>query len=146
MTSSGSQTPPSNPDAPGAVVALDATRFAATIPGHPFAIVDFWAPWCAPCRSFAPVFEAAAARHPDILFAKVDTEAEPAVAGSFGIRSIPTLMVFRENVVVFAQAGALPATALEQVVAAARALDMDEVRHEIERDAANSAAGTAPGA
>jgi thioredoxin 1 len=146
MTSSGSQTPPNNPDAPGAVVALDATRFAATIPGHPFAIVDFWAPWCAPCRSFAPVFEAAAARHPDILFAKVDTEAEPAVAGSFGIRSIPTLMVFRENVVVFAQAGALPATALEQVVAAARALDMDEVRREIEREAANSTAGTAPGA
>ena len=138
-------TAPASADSPvaGAVVALDAAAFAATIPNHPFAIIDFWAPWCAPCRSFAPVFEAAAARHPDILFAKVDTEAEPAVAGSFGIRSIPTLMVFRENVVVFAQAGALPAAALEQVVAAARALDMDEVRREIEREAASGKAGTA---
>lgn len=136
---------PSASAAPGGVVALDAARFAATIPGHRFAIVDFWAPWCAPCRSFAPVFEAVAQRHPDILFAKVDTEAEPAVAGSFGIRSIPTLMVFRENVIVFAQSGALPAAALEQVVATARALDMDEVRREIERDAA-ARAGASPAA
>jgi thioredoxin len=138
MTLPGSSASPVSHPAGGAVVSLDSERFAATIPNHPFAIVDFWAPWCAPCRSFAPVFEATAARHPDILFAKVDTEAEPAVAGSFGIRSIPTLMVFRENVVVFAQAGALPAAALEQVVAAARALDMDEVRREIEREAAHA--------
>jgi thioredoxin len=130
-----SDSPPSSPapDPPGVVASLDAARFAATIRGHPFAIIDFWAPWCAPCRSFAPVFEAAAARHPDVLFAKVDTEAEPAVAGHFGIRSIPTLMVFRDDIVVFAQAGALPAAALEQLVAAARALDMDEVRREIAR-------------
>lgn len=142
MTPSGIPDSSVSPAA-GAVLALDAAKFAATIPNHRFAIVDFWAPWCAPCRSFAPVFEATAARHPDILFAEVDTEAEPAIAGSFGIRSIPTLMVFRENVVVFAQAGALPASALEQVVAAARALDMDEVRREIERERAAGTAGTA---
>ena len=133
MTSFAPMGAPDAPNAAGTVVALDSAQFAASIPDHPFAIVDFWAPWCAPCRSFAPVFEAAAARHPDILFAKVDTEAQPDVAGHFGIRSIPTLVVFRDSIVVFAEAGALPPAALERVVAAARALDMDEVRREIAR-------------
>jgi thioredoxin len=122
--------PPSPPTA-GTVVALDAASFDATLAGHPFAVVDFWAPWCAPCRAFAPVFAAAAARHPDVLFAKVDTEQEQHLAAQFNIRSIPTLMIFRDDIIVYAEAGALPAAALEQVVAAARGLDMDEVRREI---------------
>ncbi|MBK6336378.1 MAG: thioredoxin family protein [Betaproteobacteria bacterium] len=130
--------PVSPSDAAPAVLELDAPAFTARIGGHPFAIVDFWAPWCAPCRAFAPVFEATAARHPDILFAKVNTEQQQEIAAHFGIRSIPTLMVFREDIVIFAQPGALPASALEEVIAAARALDMDEVRREI---AAQEAAG-----
>ena len=87
---------------------------------HPLAIVDFWAPWCAPCRGFAPVFAAAAARHPDVLFAKINTEAEQALAAQFDIRSIPTLMIFRDDIIVYAEAGALPAAGLEQVLTAAR--------------------------
>ncbi len=115
----------------GVVVELDAARFATAIDGHPFAVIDFWAPWCAPCRAFAPVFAAAAARHPDVLFAKINTEDEQQLAGQFNIRSIPTLMIFRDNIIVYAEAGALPAAALEQVLAAARALDMDAVRRDV---------------
>jgi len=115
-----------------AILELTEENFAQSINDRAFAVVDFWAPWCAPCRAFAPVFAAAAARHPDVLFAKVNTEEQQAIGAHFNIRSIPTLMIFRDNVIVFAEAGALPASALDQVLDAARALDMDKVRGEIE--------------
>ena len=113
-----------------AVVELTKENFAQSIDGHPFAVVDFWAPWCGPCRAFAPVFAAAAGGHPDLLFAKVDTEEQPELAAHFHIRSIPTLMIIRDNIIVFAQPGALSAGALDEVLAAADTLDMDAVRRE----------------
>jgi thioredoxin 1 len=126
-----------------AVAELTKESFASSIDGHPFAVVDFWAPWCGPCRVFAPVFAAAATRHPDVLFAKVNTEDEQNLAAQFGIRSIPTLMIFRDNVIVFAQAGALSASGLDQVLAAAKDLDMDAVRREVAaQDAAAKVSGS----
>jgi thioredoxin len=126
---------------PRPVLELTAENFAQSINDQSLAIVDFWAPWCAPCRAFAPVFAAAAQKHPDALFAKLNTEEQPVIASHFNIRSIPTLIVFRDNIIVYAEAGALPAGALDQVIGAARSLDMREVRREIEEQrAANPAA------
>ena len=113
------------------VMELTKENFEQVVTGNPTVIVDYWAPWCGPCRSFAPVFEKVAEKNPDIVFAKVNTEEEQEIAAHFQIRSIPTLMIFRDNVILFAQPGALPQGALEQVIEKARAVDMAEVRKEI---------------
>jgi thioredoxin len=112
---------------------VDVTQenFEPIIAGHDIVIVDFWAPWCGPCRGFAPVYEAASEKYPDVVFAKVNIEEQQALAGMFQIRSIPTLMVFREKIIVFAQPGALPAVALDKIVNNVKKLDMDQVRHEV---------------
>ena len=111
--------------------ALTAANFEQTVLENDIVLVDWWASWCGPCVMFAPVFEAASLAHTDIVFAKVDTEAERSLAGSAQITSIPTLMGFREGILVFSQPGALPAAALDQVIAGIRALDMDDVKSKI---------------
>ncbi|HET9350081.1 MAG TPA: thioredoxin [Burkholderiales bacterium] len=115
-----------------ATVELTKENFEKTVTENPMVIVDFWAPWCGPCRGFAPVYEKASEVHTDVVFAKVNTDEQQELAGAFNIRSIPTLMVFREKVILFQQAGALPGQALEQVITEAKALDMAKVHAEIE--------------
>ena len=129
------------------VVNLDQQGFEATTNKEGIVLVDWWAPWCGPCRTFAPIYEQVAADHPDVTFAKVNTEDEPALAGAFRIQAIPTLMAFRDGILVFSQAGVLPAPALEELVKQVQDLDMDKIREELEhRRQAQESASEAPAA
>jgi thioredoxin len=130
-----------------ATVELTKENFEQVVTTNPMVVVDFWAPWCGPCKGFAPIFEGASEKHEDVVFAKVNTDDEQEIAGAFGIRSIPTLMVFRERVLLMQQAGALPASALEQVLEQVKALDMEQVHKEIaERESAEGKAPESGGA
>ena len=113
-------------------------EFETLITESPIVFVDFWAEWCGPCKMFGPIFEAASEKHPDVVFAKVDTEAEQALAGAAGITSIPTLMAFRDGILLFRQPGALPAASLEELIGAIKAADMEEIKKEVAAHEAES--------
>lgn len=127
-------------------IGITAQSFEQHVDKQGIVFIDWWASWCGPCRAFAPVYEAAAARHPDLVWGKVDTEAEPSLAAAFDIRSIPTLMIFRDGVLVFAQPGMVPAAALDQLVAAVRGLDMEKLKREVAEEEARAAAQPPPAA
>ena len=118
-----------------ATVEATKANFEQLVDDNPFVIVDFWAPWCAPCRAFGPIFEEASEQHKDIVFAKVNTEAETELAAHFQVRSIPTLLIFRDQIILFAQPGSLPKKALEEIIDQARTVDMDAVRREVAEEA-----------
>lgn len=122
-----------------ATLTLTKDNFDTTVSDNDMVVVDFWAPWCGPCRSFAPVFDAASDKHQDIVFAKVNTDEQQELAGMFGIRSIPTLMIMREKVILYHEAGALPAGALDEILGKAREIDMERVREELAREQAEDA-------
>jgi thioredoxin 1 len=121
-----------------AVLELNEENFEQTVLNNDFVVIDFWAPWCGPCRGFAPVYEAASEKHTDIVFAKVNTEEQQGLAAHFQVRSIPTLVIFREKVIIYAQPGALPAGAFDDLVDRAREVDMAQVHAEIAADANKS--------
>ena len=124
-----------------ATINVGEKEFETLITESPIVFVDFWAEWCGPCKMFGPVFEAASEKHPDVIFAKVDTEAEQSLAGAAGITSIPTLMAFRDGILLFRQPGALPAPSLEELIVAIKAADMEEIKREVAAQEAQLAEG-----